>query len=187
MCCDPQASDCRLTPKHGYLEYEIMTPYHRIHSLTYCNKPYNSRKSYILNIEKWGKVCRVVGNMPLKLYIKWRYETAEMFKQNLFSKILLSGQAPLKKLHGVSFITWSLSSHWNRKIIQNENVNMIKLKDKTQGGLIFSSLPVNIISRHIILGSASTGGLYCLLQGMGKNLEQWSQWDWFFCMPPAHP
>ena len=29
MCCHPQASDYRSTPKHGYLEYEIMTPYHR--------------------------------------------------------------------------------------------------------------------------------------------------------------
>ncbi len=29
MCCHPQASDYRSTPKHGYLEYEIMTLYHR--------------------------------------------------------------------------------------------------------------------------------------------------------------
>ncbi len=29
MCCHPQASNYRSTPKHRYLEYEIMTPYHR--------------------------------------------------------------------------------------------------------------------------------------------------------------
>ncbi len=29
MCFHPQASDYKSTPKHRYLEYEIMTPYHR--------------------------------------------------------------------------------------------------------------------------------------------------------------
>ena len=31
-CCHPQASHCRSNLKHGYLEYEIMTPYHRYFS-----------------------------------------------------------------------------------------------------------------------------------------------------------
>ena len=29
ICCHPQASPCRSNPKHGYLNCEIMTPYHR--------------------------------------------------------------------------------------------------------------------------------------------------------------
>ncbi len=62
MCCHPQAGDYRSTPKHGYLEYEIMIPYHDIHSLTYRNNPHNSQKSSIFKSEVGQKCHKSLQN-----------------------------------------------------------------------------------------------------------------------------